>query len=100
MPANLLATGSARTFSDIENDTRRSSPPLIGETTALILRQPGDERFRDERQRTRVLPGFEFLEVSHDAECRMTKCHSASDLCMQELFRASKSLRLVTTSPS
>src|SRR6266542_1500722 len=69
MLPKLLRTASARTLSDVQDDTRSGASPLIGETTSLGRRQTVDYRFGKKHECTRVLPCLQVLEMAHDERC-------------------------------
>src|SRR2546426_4174062 len=66
----VLHTSPTRALCDVQRDTVRGPPPLIGEGVSLRFGKPSDRVFGEHRKLPCVLPRFELLEVTHGKNVR------------------------------
>src|SRR2546422_7848558 len=69
----VLHTSPTRALCDVQHDTVRGPPPLIGEGVSLRFGKPSDRVFGEHRKLPCVLPRFELLEVTHGKNVRSSK---------------------------
>ena len=84
----LLCPSATGSLGDVQNDTGRGAPPLIGKIAAFCGRQAIDERFGNECQRACVLPGFQVLVMTHAPRMRNGADLSAPNSCTAWHFLA------------
>src|ERR1700752_1103949 len=71
MSPKLFGPRTAGTFSDIQHHAIRGAPPLTGKPALFVAWESSNQRLRHQRERPRVLPSPQFLEVAHAQECKM-----------------------------
>src|SRR5258705_8668249 len=94
MLSEVLGAAPTGALGNVQDNTGSGTSPLISEIAALGRRQPFDEGLGDERQRARVLPCLQFLEVTHTADYGEASGSPAPNLCVADLFLATCAGRL------